>query len=129
MRKIIGIISIILSIILFIVLQFLDVSVVFSTIMVISLFIGWILPYIGLILEGICILLHSNYYVTLVFSIFNLLLTLIMIFLIIKVYDSKLLGVLMEYIIIEVMNVINIVYLIINRDIIKKDNVISKYVQ
>ena len=126
-RKVLGISNIILGIGLLILLHFIDVSDKFSSIMLMSLFIGWIFPYIGLILSGIGILIHSNYWVTMLFNIVNILVIAFMLFLVNKVYDSKLLIVLIEYIIMLVISIGNIIYLIINKDEIIKDNYKRNY--
>ena len=126
-RKITGIGSIILGIALLIVLHFVDVSDAFSSIMLMSLFIGWVFPYIALVLSGIGILIHSNYLITLLFNIVNILVLLLMMFLVIKVYDNKLLVVLIEYIIMLIVTIINIVYLVMNKDMIIQDDYRRKY--
>lgn len=126
-RKILGISNIVLSIIGFIILKFINVSEVFSTIMMMSLFIGWIMPYIGLILSGIGILIHTKFKLSLIFNIFNILLSLFMIFLIISVYDKNLLIVLIEYIVMIVINILDIIYIIVNKDIIIKENLQRDY--
>ena len=71
-RKILGILNIVLSIIGFIIIHFIDVSSVFSTIMMLSLFVGWIMPYIGLILAGIGILIHTRFMINIIFNVFNM---------------------------------------------------------
>ena len=126
-RKITGIGSIILGIALLIVLHFVDVSDTFSSIMLMSLFVGWIFPYIALVLSGLGILIHSNYLITLIFNIINILVSLLMIFFVVKVYDSKLLIVLIEYVIMLVITIVNIIYLIINREEIIRDNLKRNY--
>ena len=95
--------------------------------MLMSLFVGWIFPFIGLVVSGLGILIHSNFKITLIFNIVNILVILFMGFLVIKVYDSKLLIVLIEYIVMLVINILNIVYLIINKDEIIRDNYKRNY--
>ena len=126
-RKIIGILNIVLGIVLLIVLHFVDVSDKFSSIMLMSLFIGWIFPYIALIIVGIGILIHSDFIITIIFNIINILVLIFMLFLVIKVYDSKLLLVLTEYIIMLVVSVINMIYLIINREEIEEESLKRRY--
>ena len=118
-RKIIGFSNIVFGIGLLILLHFVNVSDRFSSIMLMSLFVGWIFPFIGLVVSGLGILIHSNFKITLIFNIVNILVILFMGFLVIKVYDSKLLIVLIEYIVMLVINILNIVYLIINKDVSK----------
>ena len=126
-RKIIGFSNIVFGIGLLILLHFVNVSDRFSSIMLMSLFVGWIFPFIGLVVSGLGILIHSNFKITLIFNIVNILVILFMGFLVIKVYDSKLLIVLIEYIFMLVINILNIVYLIINKDEIIRDNYKRNY--
>ena len=126
-RKIIGFSNIVFGIGLLILLHFVNVSDRFSSIMLMSLFVGWIFPFIGLVVSGLGILIHSNFKITLIFNIVNVLVILFMGFLVIKVYDSKLLIVLIEYIVMLVINILNIVYLIINKDEIIRDNYKRNY--
>lgn len=126
-RKIVGIGSIVLGIVLLVLLYFVEVPDKFSSIMLMSLFIGWIFPFIALILSGIGILIHSNYLVTLIFNIINILVLLFMIFLVGKIYSSKFLIILIEYIIMLGITIADIVYLIINRDEIITDNYKRNY--
>ena len=126
-RKIIGFSNIVFGIGLLILLHFVNVSDRFSSIMLMSLFVGWIFPFIGLVVSGLGILIHSNFKITLIFNIVNILVILFMGFLVIKVYDSKLLIVLIEYIVMLVINILNIVYLMINKDEIIRDNYKRNY--
>ena len=121
-RKILGISDIVLSIVGFVILHFIDVSPIFSTIMMLSLFVGWIMPYIGLILSGIGILIHTRYKINIVFNVFNILLCLLMIFLVVKIYNKTFLVFIIEYGIMIVMSILNIIYTIVNKDIIIKEN-------
>ena len=57
-RKVLGISNIVLGIGLLILLHFVNISDKFSSIMLMSLFIGWIFPYIALVLSGIGILIQ-----------------------------------------------------------------------
>ena len=126
-RKIMGFSNIVFGIGLLILLHFVNVSDRFSSIMLMSLFVGWIFPFIGLVVSGLGILIHSNFKITLIFNIVNILVILFMGFLVIKVYDSKLLIVLIEYIVMLVINILNIVYLMINKDEIIRDNYKRNY--
>ena len=126
-RKMTGIGSIVIGVGLLVLLHFVNVSDKFSSIMLMSLFIGWIFPYIALVLSGIGILIHSNYWITLVFNIVNILVLILMLFLVIKVYDNKLLVVLIEYIVMLVVSIVSIIYMIINKDDIIQVNYKRKY--
>lgn len=126
-QKVIGILNIVLGIGLLIILHFFDIPDIFSSIMLMSLFIGWIFPYIALVLCGIGILIHSNYLITMIFNIVNVLVIFFMLFLVIKLYETRLLIVLIEYIIMLVMSIISIIYLILDKDEIIKDNYKRNY--
>ena len=120
-------INIVFGIGLLIILHFFDIPDIFSSIMLMSLFIGWIFPYIALVLCGIGILIHSNYLITMIFNIVNVLVIFFMLFLVIKLYETRLLIVLIEYIIMLVMSIISIIYLILDKDEIIKDNYKRNY--
>lgn len=126
-QKVIGILNIVSGIGLLIILHFFDIPDIFSSIMLMSLFIGWIFPYIALVLCGIGILIHSNYLITMIFNIVNVLVIFFMLFLVIKLYETRLLIVLIEYIIMLVMSIISIIYLILDKDEIIKDNYKRNY--
>jgi len=126
-QKVIGILNIVFGIGLLIILHFFDIPDIFSSIMLMSLFIGWIFPYIALVLCGIGILIHSNYLITMIFNIVNVLVIFFMLFLVIKLYENRLLIVLIEYIIMLVMSIISIIYLILDKDEIIKDNYKRNY--
>lgn len=128
-RKILGILDILVAIISFIVLEFSNTDKIFSTIMLLTLFVGWILPYIALLLSGIGILIHTKYLINLIFNILNILLTMIILFLCISVYNKNLLLVIIEYSIIIVFSIINIIYIIKNKEKIIKDNFERDYLE
>ena len=128
-RKILGIIDILVAIISFIILQFSNTDKIFSTIMMLTLFVGWIFPYIALLISGIGILIHTKYLINLIFNIINILLTLIIIFLCVSVYNKNLLLVIIEYSIIILLAIINIIYIIKNKEEIIKDNLERDYLE
>lgn len=113
MKKLISIIEPLLSIIMFLVLLFTKTSDNFVYIMIMSLIIGWIIPYIVLIVSGLSIIQNKFTKLNLVSNILSFLLCLFLLFLIIKIYEKKFLILLIEYIIIAIINIINIIYLII----------------
>lgn len=95
-------------IVLFIILLFLNISENFINIMTLTLFIGWALPYLTLILTGLSILNKSHRKLALTINIINSLLTLVLIILVICIIDKLLIGILIEYIIIMIITLINI---------------------
>lgn len=112
-RKIIAILDIFISIILFVILLFSDISDSFVYIITFSLFIGWLMPYLSIFISGISLLNNSNQRLTLLFNIFSLLLSGYLLFLTMSLYEKKLLIILIEYIVLLVINLLNIIYLII----------------
>lgn len=98
-------------IILFIILLFLNISENFINIMTLTLFIGWALPYLTLILTGLSILNKSHRKLALTINIINSLLTLVLIILVLCIIDKLLIGILIEYIIIMIITIINIISL------------------
>ena len=97
-----------IPIILFIILLFLKISESFINIMTLTLFIGWAIPYIVLILTGISILNRSHKKIALTINILNIILTLILIILILSIINKLLIGLLIEYIIIFIITIINV---------------------
>lgn len=112
-RKIIAILDIFISIILFVILLFSDISDSFVYIITFSLFIGWLMPYLSIFISGISLLNNSNQRLTLLFNIFSLLLSGYLLFLTMSLYEKKLLIILIEYIVLLVINLLNIIYLTI----------------
>lgn len=112
-KKTLSITNIIFSIILFIVLLFSEIADNFVYIMFLTLIIGWIMPYLTLLISGIAFLTESHSKLTLVFNILSFLLTLFLLLLNIKIYEKKLLILVIEYIIIGTINLLNIIYSII----------------
>lgn len=106
-EKTLSVLNIISPIILFIVLLFADISENFINIMTLTLVIGWILPFISLLLTGICIINKSHKKLCLTINIINILLILILLFLIISILDKKLIIVLIEYSIILIISTID----------------------
>ncbi len=113
MKKIIPIINSLSAIILFLVLLFTKTSENFVYIIIMSLFVGWAIPYFTLIVSGIAILTSKHTRLNLIFNIISLLVSLFLIFLVVKIYDKKFLILLIEYIYMSVLTIINIIYLII----------------
>ena len=95
-------------IVLFVILLFLNISENFINIMTLTLFVGWALPYLTLILTGLSILNKSHRKLALIINIINSLLTLVLIILVICIIDKLLIGILIEYIIIMIITLINI---------------------
>ena len=123
MKKYLCLINLIVPIISFILLFFFNYSEQIIYIMIMTLFIGWIIPYISLIITGASIINNNHHKLTLIFNIFTSLLNVILLFLIIAIYEKTLLIMLIEYSIFLIINIINIIYYL---KLLKKENIIKK---
>lgn len=112
-ENIIPVLNIIISLTLGIILLFSKLSDNTVYIMVMSLIVGWAIPYLVLLITGITMLYKSHYKLTLIFNIINILLCILLLFLVISIYDNKMLVFLVDYIIIEIMSITNVIYFLI----------------
>lgn len=112
MKKVLALLNIMIPIISFILLFFFDYSDNIIYIILMTLFIGWIIPYLSLLITGISILNDNHHKLTLVFNIFTALLNIVIIFLIISLYEHKFMIMIIEYVIFLILNIINIIYFI-----------------
>lgn len=112
-ENILNIIDIIVPIIFFIILLFVKLSDNTMYFMVMSLIIGWVIPYIVLFITGLAMFQNTHPKLTLIFNIVNSLLTIMLIIFVIRLYDKYFLVFLIEYTIILSLTIINIIYLII----------------
>ena len=96
-RRILGIINIILPIILGIILLFADLSESVIYIMVMTLIIGWAIPFAVPIVTGLTIIYRKQPKLALIFNIVNLLLCTMIILLCIYLYDKKMLTMIIDY--------------------------------
>jgi hypothetical protein len=110
MKKILALINIIIPIISFILLFFFDYSDNIIYIILMTLFIGWIIPYLNLLITGIAILNDSHYKLARIFNIFSIILNIVIIFFIISLYEKKFLLMIIEYSIFIVISIINVIY-------------------
>ena len=120
MKKILAISNIIIPILSFILLFFFDYSDNIIYIILMTLFIGWIIPFINLIITGISILNDNHHKLTLVFNIFSAFLNIVIIFLIIKLYEHKFIIMIIEYSLFLILNILNSIYFM-NK--VKLDNI------
>ena len=111
-KKILSVINILIPIILFLIILFSDISEKFVYIVMFSCIIGWLLPFINLVITGLSILNNKHHKLTLVFNIFSLILSFFIIFLILSLYDKKMIICLIDYILISIVNITNIIYYI-----------------
>ena len=112
-ENIIPVLNIIISLTLGIILLFSKLSDNTIYIMVMSLIVGWAIPYLVLLITGITMLYKIHYKLTLIFNIINILLCILLLFLVISIYDNKMLVFLVDYIIIGIMSITNVIYFII----------------
>lgn len=105
------VINILIPILLFVLLLFTNVSENFYNIITFTFVIGWALPYLVLILTGLAIFNKSHKKMSLTINIINLLLTLMLIIFVICLFDKDLIIVLVEYILIMLISLINVIAL------------------
>jgi len=111
MNKLLKILNILIPLVFLIILPFTNIGANFVYIMSLTMIIGWIFPYISLLLTGVSLLSNTHKKKALTLNIINILLTLIIIFLIIKIYENTFIIILIEYIIITIISIINSIYL------------------
>jgi hypothetical protein len=126
--KLIAKINIILPIVLFILMSFFNVSEYFVTIMTLTLVIGWLIPYLSLILTGLAMTYEVEQNKSYILNILSLLVSILIIILTISILEKKLIIILVEYIIISIMNILNIIiyFPIINKKRKEKRNKIKE---
>lgn len=105
-------INIVLPIILFIILLFCKLSEKTVYIFVMTLLIGWVIPYFVLLVTGFAQVKNTHHKLGLTINIISIPMCMLIMFLIISVYDKKLLIFIIEYSIIILMNILNIIYFI-----------------
>ena len=127
MKKIISITDIVLPIILFIILLLNPMSESFVNIITFSLLIGWLFPFIFPIIVGISILSSSHLKLSVILNLLTIILSSLLLFLIINIYDSNMKLILIFYIILSILNIINIIYLnIYFHNLYKEEKVMRK---
>ena len=127
MKKIISITNIVLPIILFVILLLNPMSESFVNIITFSLLIGWLFPFIFPIIVGISILSSSHLKLSVILNLLTIILSSLLLFLIINIYDSNMKLILIFYIILNILNIINIIYLnIYFHNLYKEEKVMRK---
>jgi hypothetical protein len=112
-RKILGSSEIIIALIMLAILLFNKISDNAYYFIMITVFIGWAIPYFITIISGVAVLKDSHHKLNIVSNILNTILLGVLLFFIIKLYDKGFIIFLIEYIIMIIISIINIVYLII----------------
>ena len=98
-RKILGSLEIIASLIMLAILLFNKISDNAYFFIMITVFIGWVIPYFITILSGITILKDSHHKLNIISNILNIILLGVLLFFLIKLYDKGFIIFLVEYII------------------------------
>jgi hypothetical protein len=111
MNKLLAKLDIILPIIMLIILLLTKLSENTIIIIAMTLFIGWVIPYIINIITGISFHKESHLKLSLIANILSSILSIILIIFIIRIIDLKLIVFLVEYIILLILNILNIICL------------------
>lgn len=112
-RKLLGSLEIIAALIMLAILLFNNISDNAYYFIMITVFIGWAIPYFITIISGIAILKDSHHKLNIISNILNVILLGLLLFFIHKLYDKGFIIFLIEYIILIVIGIINIIYLIV----------------
>jgi amino acid transporter len=112
-NKILPLINIIVSIILGIILLLADLSENTMYIMIMTLIIGWAIPYIVLLVTGISMVYNYKPKLSLTLNIINVILCIVLLLYITSIYDKKMIVFLITYIIIGIISIVNSIYYII----------------
>lgn len=104
--------NIILPIIMFMLLLVFKLSEKTVYLFVMTLIIGWALPYFVLLITGFAQVKNLFHKLGLTLNIISIPLCILTLYLIITIYDSKQLIFIIEYVVIIVMNILNIIYYI-----------------
>ena len=110
--KILALTNILLPLILFGILLFSDLSENVIYIMVMTIVIGWVIPYTVLLITGIAMYYKKQPKLVLIFNITNILLSIMITFLSLYLFDKKMLIVIIEYAIMAIVSIINVIYYI-----------------
>ena len=104
------ILNILLPILMFILLLVFKLSEKTIYLFVMTLIIGWALPYFVLLITGFAQVKNLFHKLGLTLNILSIPLCIIMLFLVISIYEPKQLIFIIEYSIIIIMNILNIIY-------------------
>lgn len=115
MKKVLGILDIIIPLILLIVLLFAKLSDNTVYLITLTLFVGWVIPYFMNIISGIIILKETHQKLGIISNLLSAILALILLIFAIRIYDKKMLILIIEYSILTILSIINFIYLIIFR--------------
>ena len=108
----IKILNIILPIVMFIILLICKLSEKTVYLFVMTLIIGWAIPYFVLLVTGFAQIKNLFHKLGLTLNIISIPMCILLLYLVISIYEIKLLVFIIEYIIIILVNIINIIYYI-----------------
>ena len=108
----IKILNIILPIVMFIILLICKLSEKTVYLFVMTLIIGWAIPYFVLLATGFAQIKNLFHKLGLTLNIISIPMCILLLYLVISIYEIKLLVFIIEYIIIILVNIINIIYYI-----------------
>lgn len=133
-KNLLPFINIIVPIILFIIVLFSKLSNNMMYVMIMTIIIGCFIPYIVLLVSGISMIRGLKERLILIFNILNILVCLMDIVLSIILYDHKMLIIIIEYVIMMIISIVNVLVLFKKvrklkqdkRKMIKEENKILK---
>lgn len=112
-KYILPIVNIVLSLICFIVLFFSKLSDNTVYLMMITMLVGWAIPYFVLLVSGLELISMKHPKMSLVFNVLNVLVCLMDLIFTIRLFDKKMLILLIEYILMGILSLINVVYIVV----------------
>lgn len=110
MKKKLSILDTIIPIIMLIILLVTNLSENTVIIITLTLFIGWVIPFFINIITGIILFHDTHHRLGLIANLLNIFLSLIIIILIIRLIDKKLIVLLIEYSILLLLSICNFIY-------------------
>ncbi len=110
-KNLLPFINIVVPIIMFILVLFSKLSDNMIYVMIMTIIIGWFIPYIVLLVSGISMIRGLKEKLILIFNILNILVCLMDIILSIILYDYKMLIIIIEYVIMMIISIANVLVL------------------
>ncbi|MBQ4032112.1 MAG: hypothetical protein II625_10190 [Bacilli bacterium] len=110
MKKKLAILDIVLPLIMLVVLLLAKLSDNTVVIIMLTLFIGWVIPFFINIITGIVLIKDTHQKLGLIANFFNIILSLIIIVLSIRLFDKKLIVFIVEYTILAILSICNYIY-------------------
>lgn len=111
-KHLLSIINIIIPIILLVILLFSKLNENIMYLMMITVLIGWIIPYFVLIITGLSLIKNNKPKLTLIFNVVNIFLTIMIFIFLIRLYDKTFLIMVISYVIIFIISIINTIYIL-----------------